>query len=374
MKSSFGQPRNYLLMAIVAVAVILGIWLLRTSNPLGAGSDSRTTQINTDRALTDLPGSASSPNATDESSDSGGQLDAASASAQTDEAFKSASNDYEPIPWPAEFAESAENQNPITEFHQRLEREPEDPDWALPIERAFADLLGELLDPSLVAVKLIECRSDSCEILAVGYGDESGKEWFKFVQTLIESGKVEQWFDESGDGRFYANCGVALIEPGISGLNCQFSKTALQSEETSNTGPFSLTAPYPDGVDFTLVPVPDDFVRLFETNAEVYDFHRALQAEAVDHSWAPFVESQITEHFSTIPELESVIYHHIECRMTRCEVQLTIPDASTGLAWVLELGEFANQPWNDLEFEVYNVPANDELDRIVWVLKRKDSD
>ena len=122
------------------------------------------------------------------------------------------------------------------------------------------------------------------------------------------------------------------------------------------------------------VPVPDDFVSLYETNAEVYEFHRALQVEAIDHSWAPFIESQIAEQFLRAPEFESVNYHHLECRMTRCEVQLTISDPSTSIAWTLELKDFDSQPWNDLDFTIYNVPADDDLIRIVWLLKRKDGD
>lgn len=370
MKSSFGQPRNYLALAIVSAAVILGIWLLRSSNPLGADSDSHTTQTDTDRALTSLAGAASSPNVANEFPDTGSQSNAGSASARTDEIFDSASDYYKPIPLPAEFSGLAEDQGSVSEFHQKLEREPKNPEWALPLERELEDFLNDLLDPSMVTVKLIECRSDSCEIFAVGYGEGATKEWFNMARELYESGMLEKWLGKFGDG----GCGAAATEPGIAGLNCQFSRATSQPGDRSGDGPFSLTAPYPEGVDFTPVPVADDFLSLYETNAEVYDFHRALQAEMIDYSWAPFIEKQIAEHFSANPELESINYHHVECRMTRCEVQLTIPDFQTMNAWLLELMEFESQPWNDLEFNVYNVPANDDLGRIVWVLKRKNSD
>ena len=376
MKSPPGQLGNYLVIAIVAVAVILGMWLLRTNNLLDSDNDSRTTQTHTDRALTDLPGSASSPNATDKFPDPGSQSDAGSEDAQTDEIFESASDYYKPIPLPAEFAGIAENQSSISEFHQKLEREPKDPEWALPLERELEDFLNELLDLSLVAVKLIECRSDSCLILAIGYGEDATKEWLNMSRILYESGILKKWFESQGPGQFNGGCGSVELGPGVAGLLCEFSRTVSQAadEDSATSGPFSLTAPYPDGVDFTPVPVPDDFVSLYETNAEVYDFHRALQAETIDHSWAPFIEDQIAEHFSGIPELESVNYHLIACRMTRCEVQLTISDSSIAVAWTLELKEFQNQPWNDLEFTIYNVPADDDLIRIVWLLQRKYSD
>ena len=60
--------------------------------------------------------------------------------------------------------------------------------------------------------------------------------------------------------------------------------------------------------------------------------------------------------------------------MIRCEVQLTIHDPSTAIAWTVELKNFENQPWNDLEFTIYNVPADDDLIRILWLLKRRSGD
>ena len=371
-----GRLGKYRLLAIAAAAVILGIWLLRTSNLLGTDSDPHTIQNNTGRALSDPRNSASSPKATDESSDSGSQLEAGSTIAQTGEIFELASNYHEPIPVPGDFAGIVEREGRLSEFHERLEREPKDPEWAQPLERELEDFLNELLDTSLVTLKLIECRSDSCEILAVGYGEEATKEWLNMSGALFESGILEKWFETEEPGQFNGGCGSVELGSGVAGLLCEFSRTVLQTEDefsaTSRT--FSLTAPYPAGVDFTTVPVADDFVSLYETDAEVYDFHRALQAETKDHSWAPFIENQIAEHFSKIPALESVNYHHVECRTTRCEVQLTISDPSTAIAWTLELKEFENQPWNDLEFTIYNVPADDDLIRIVWLLKRKNSD
>ncbi len=360
---------------VVAAAVIFGISQMRSGDSLDTGSGSISSNTATDRKPADREGPVSASIADDGFAEPGGQPDSGLASDPSDESAEAASVYYKPIPVPGDFAGIVQREGRLSEFHEKLEREPENLEWALPLERALEDLLNELLDPSQVAVKLIECRSDSCEILAVGYGEQAMKEWLEMSQTLYESGMLEEWFRIEGPGQFTGGCGGVDIGPGVIGLLCEFSRAASQPDnaDADTAGPFSLTAPYPDGVEFTTVPVPDDFVPLFETNAEVYEFHRALQAESVDHSWAPFVENQIIDYFSAIPELESVSYHHIECRMTRCEVQLTILDPQTAIAWGLELANFDDQPWHDLEFTIYNVPADDDLIRILWLLDRKTS-
>lgn len=375
MKSLFGQSANYAVMAIMAAAAVFGVWLLRSGDGLGTAADSLGPQNNTARATADLLHSASSPEGAEQSSESGSRGDSEPTNAPADEFAEPGSNHYEPIPVPGDFAGIVERDGRLSEFHERLEREPEDPGWALPLELELEGFLNERLDPALIAVKLIECRSDSCEILAVGYGEDATKEWFEMFRALHESGIVEKWFETEEPGQFNGGCGGVELAPGVAGLICEFSRASPQptEEDAATAGPFSLTAPYPDGIEFTPVPVPDDFVSLYETNAEVYEFHRALQAETIDHSWAPFVESQIAEHFFGAPEFESVNYHHLECRMTRCEVQLTISDPSTAIAWTLELKDFHSQPWNDLEFTIYNVPADDDLMRILWLLRRKNS-
>jgi len=365
------QPAKYVIAVGVAAAALFGAWLMWSGDMPGTDSNSSTNRSTTGQVSVGREDSASASEANDGSAEPGGKSDSDPARAQSDGTVNVASGYFKPIPLPDEFAGMAEAEGPISEFHKNLEREPEDPEWALPLEHELADLLNELLDPSLVAVKLIECRSDSCEILAVGYGEQARKEWLELPQALYESGMLEKWFNPDGTGQFNGGCGAAEIGPGITGLNCQFSRADPQPPDTGDTGPFSLTAPYPDGVEFTLAPVANEFVPLFETNSEVYDFHRNLQTEAVDHSWAPFVENQIIEHFSAIPELESVNYHHIECRMTRCEVQLTIHDPQAVVAWVLESGNFANQPWHDLEFTIHNAPSNDDLIHTLWLLSRK---
>ncbi len=314
--------------------------------------------------------SAQASGANDESAEPDGQSGTGATRGPSDETIEATNGFYRPIPIPAEFAGLDEREGHLSEFHARLEREPEDPEWALPLERELEDFLNELLDSALINVKLIKCRSDSCEILAVGYGEQANKEWLNLAPALYESGLLEKWFKIEEQGQFNGGCGARDLAPGVVGLSCQFSSAAPRPADAGSRGNFSLSTPYPDGVEFTLVPVPDDFVPLYETNAEVYDFHRALQLEAVDHSWAPFIENQIIEHFSAIPELESVNYHHIACRTTRCAVQLTIHDPQAAIPWSLELGKFNNQPWIDLEFKVYNVSSDDDLIRILLLLNR----
>ena len=376
MKALVRQSANYVFVAILAATVFFGIWLFQTSDMSGADSDLPASQNNTGRARADLSPPASSPGAGDESSNSRGQSDSASTGVVAGGTGESTGNSYEPIPVPGDFTEIVERDGRLSEFHERLEREPRDPEWALPLERELEEFLNELLDPSLIVVKLIECRSDSCEILAVGYGEHVTKEWFEMSRALYEAGVLEKWFETEEPGQFNGGCGSMDLGPGVVGLVCEFSRTASQAteEDSATAGPFSLTAPYPEDVTFTPIPVPDDFVSLFENDADVYNFHRALQAETVDHSWAPFIESQIAEHFSTAPEFSVIDFHHVECRMIRCEVQLTIHDPSTAIAWTVELKNFENQPWNDLEFTIYNVPADDDLIRILWLLKRRSGD
>lgn len=371
----FRQPAKYVIAVSVTVAVMLGIWQMRSGYVLGIDGNSVTNQDIADQATTDPLHSAQASGANDDSATPDGQSDTDASRGPINKSNESAdatNGYYKPFPVPGEFAELVERKGHLSEFHEKLEHEPDDPEWARPLERELENFLNDILDPSHVALKLIECRSESCEILAIGYDDRAKRKWMEMAQALYESGMLEKWFDTKDPGRFNGECGAVNMGSGVAGLLCQFSSAASQpiDEDVGTTGTFSLTAPYPDGVEFAPVPVPDDFVPLYETNAEVYDFHRALQREAVDHSWAPFIESQISEHYSAIPELESVNYHHIECRMTRCEVQLTIPDPQTVIPWTVELGNFDDQPWHDLEFTIYNVSSDDDLVRIVWLLNR----
>ena len=89
------------------------------------------------------------------------------------------------------------------------------------LERELEDFLNELLDTSLVTLKLIECRSDSCEILAVGYGEEATKEWLNMSGALFESGILEKWFETEEPGQFNGGCGSAELGSGVAGLLCE---------------------------------------------------------------------------------------------------------------------------------------------------------
>ncbi len=283
------------------------------------------------------------------------------------------SGPYNPISLPAEFAGLAEQDDKLGEFHRMLEHEAEDTEWAMGLERELENLISESLDSSTVTVSLLECRSKSCEILANGYGHQAFEDWMHMATDLFSSGMLDEWGAASEAGPFSGGCGASEPQPGIFRLNCQLTLIGQQAPDSDETTDFSLSAPYPDGVDYERVTVTDDFSQLIESNSDFYEFHRALEMESTDHGWSSFIEAQLMELFAANPELQSLEFVHVECRMTRCEALMTVDEFAVA-AWVVELHGFDDLPWHDLTFTVHSGEIQDGQMGIVWLLQRQIDD
>jgi hypothetical protein len=291
-----------------------------------------------------------------------------STDAATDTPAASGAGDrYVPIPVPAELAAAFERDEGLRRFHEALEREPEDAAWATATERQLADFIGESFDLSEFIVHLIECRSQSCEVLVTGYGEDAFRTWVNGMSVLFES----ESFGDGGDSDYRAGCGGGDLGPGVFALNCTFTQADSVPGDAPADEAFSLDAPYDDGVMAERVSVPDMLVPLIEAKPEVYELHRQLEIEHTDIGWSDFIETQIIDHFAEIPELESLTVLGVECRTTLCEVQIVMEDPSEFGDWLAEMMAFHDESWHDLAtVDLNGDDVGEDRMGIVWLLQR----
>jgi len=120
------------------------------------------------------------------------------------------------IPIPAELESWFESDPGLLESHEKLEREPRDSEWAQQLEADFRDFINSKSNLLDIKVLSVECRSSSCEILAVGYGDGSFRTWMMEMSELFVE---DTWLKERfGGGPGEGGCGGGNIVPGIMGL------------------------------------------------------------------------------------------------------------------------------------------------------------
>lgn len=279
------------------------------------------------------------------------------------------------IPIPVELESWFGSDPSMLEFHENLEREPRDPEWAQQLEAEFRDFINSR--PNLLDIKVlsVECRSSSCEILAVGYGDDSFRMWLTEMSELFVE---DTWLKERfGEGPGEAGCGGGNIVPGVMGLNCEFRSgepevAAIDTAEESSTEFLIAESPEAESNAGNRIPVPQGMVALLETDGDLTDLHLRMEGEPTDHSWSVYMEDQMTEYLLSRPALDSSSIVLVECRTTLCQIQVIMEDGSSMVDWVLEIPEFFRQSWHDL------VPAGangDELASgatgLIWMLERR---
>ena len=269
----------------------------------------------------------------------------------------------------------AENNPGLLEFHDSLEREPRDPEWALRLESELQDFIDSRPNLANIDVYSLECRSASCEVLAMGYGDDAFRTWMTEMSEIFMS---DEWLEErirQGPGE--TSCGGGNVAPGVMALECVLRSGEALATDMDSTKEFpvdlllaeNLTA---ESNEDDRIPVPEAMVPLFEEDRELTDLHLRMESEPVDHSWSVFMENQIAEYLLGRPALEGLSVVLTECRMTLCQIQVTSQDEAALFNWTLEQIDFYRQTWHDLAPAgvASGETASGEFG-MIWILERR---
>ncbi len=283
------------------------------------------------------------------------------------------------IPLPAEFEVAFQRERGLLEFHEQLEREPRNPEWANFFETGLREFIARRPALANADVLSVECRSSACEILAIGYGDSAFRTWMAEMQQALGEWILEMPRDpEQEEMQGGWSCGGDDIASGITALHCMLRMNdPLVSEEDTSEGTsydFLLAeSPEAETNESGRIPVPQDMVMLLEGNEELAESHLRMEREARDASWSVFMENQISEYLPNAPGWENFNLVLVECRTTLCEIQaLTTPDPENILNWIIEFPDFARETWQDLEMADVNgaeLPSG-ELG-VIWIFERR---
>ena len=113
-----------------------------------------------------------------------------------------------------------------------------------------------------------------------------------------------------------------------------------------------------------------------ETNADPVapwpeNLRAELQSELKDDSWAYYMEQTLLQYLSVHPSIDQFDISSIECRTTKCQIEVFGFDESTVPIWQQVMYDIRQQPWS--EFGQYgSSPGNvDGRLAIVGTLHRK---
>ena len=127
------------------------------------------------------------------------------------------------IPLPPEFALTYEKSGGLMfKFHEEVERQPRDPEWADFLEARFRDKIASSPNFANIDVVSAECRRSVCEILAMGYSETAVRAW---MDDELSEGFEETWLLEMPDGGEeqrigHVECGGEEVAPGVTALYC----------------------------------------------------------------------------------------------------------------------------------------------------------
>ena len=263
------------------------------------------------------------------------------------------------IPIPGELAAWFEEAGPgAVERHERLEREPRNSEWADALEADVLDFINSKPDLLNVRILSLECRTMSCEILGVAYGDEAYRTWVLEMSELFQEEWMEQWFH----GPTNVGCGGQPMAPGVIAIGCSFSPSEPESDQ-----PAPLEG---EGVDVDSLSLSERMTRLRARDSGLAELYREMQSEPTDPSWSVYMETQLTEFLTNHPDLGDSTIVSIECRSNFCEMQAV--DSSL-LNWGLVVPDFYSQSWHDLNIaSVIGEPISSEQDGLIWILRRRE--
>ncbi len=127
------------------------------------------------------------------------------------------------IPLPPEFALVDQSSSGfIFTFHDEVERQQRDPEWADFLDTKFRDRIASNPNLANIDVLSVECRSSVCEILAMGYGETAVRAW---MDNQLSEAFEETWLLEMPDGSEEQRigrleCGGQEVVPSEAALYC----------------------------------------------------------------------------------------------------------------------------------------------------------
>ncbi len=276
------------------------------------------------------------------------------------------------IPIPADLAEWYARDSGKVEFHEWLEREPRDAVWADSVEADLRDFINTKPDLLDIKVLLIECRTNACEILAIGYGDSAFRTWMEGMSELFTD---DTWLEERFEGPGEAGCGGGLMAPGIFALGCTLQPRELEAEQPDNLEDIGDTliteTPGTEANDLDRMPISEAMTRIRESDRDYAEVHQQMEREPTDYSWSVFMETQLTDYFTSLPNLTDINIVMVTCRTSYCEIQATASDDLLMLDWVVEMSDFNQQSWHDLHAVIATEGdlAPDQFG-LLWMLQR----
>ena len=78
---------------------------------------------------------------------------------------------------------------------------------------------------------------------------------------------------------------------------------------------------------------------------KIFERWAELQSEPRDDSWSYYIEQAISQFLGGYPTIGEFDINHIECRATRCQIQVTGFDGSTWATWSRIMYDMNQQPW-----------------------------
>ncbi len=109
---------------------------------------------------------------------------------------------------------------------------------------------------------------------------------------------------------------------------------------------------------------------LIETTAETAapwpnNLRAELELEAKDESWAYYMEQTLLQFLSTHPSIDQFDISNIECRTTKCQIEVFGFDESTVSVWQQLMYDIRQQPWS--EFSQYGSSSGNVDGRLTIV-------
>jgi len=258
------------------------------------------------------------------------------------------------------------------EFHEWLEQLPRDSVWADSVETDFRDFINSKPDLLNIRVLSIECRTNACEILAIGYEESAFRTWMEGMSELFTE---DTWLQDRFEGAGEAGCGGGQMAPGIVALGCTFQARELEAEQLDDVdeiGDTLLTETAgAETEDLDQIPLSEAMARLREGDREYAEVHQQMERESTDYSWSAFMETQLTEYLTSLPSLTDTSIVMVTCRTSFCEIQATASGDQAFPEFAIEMPLFHRQSWHDLYTEGLTMG---EIGRdqygILWMLRR----
>jgi hypothetical protein len=126
------------------------------------------------------------------------------------------------------------------------------------------------------------------------------------------------------------------------------------SPNASNLKPDESTAPYASkasAVDDASVPATLTTKENGDENALPWPANQwqKLELEPKDNSWAYYMEQTLLQFLGSHPSTAQFDISRIECRTTRCQLEVVGYDESTEPVWQQVMYDIRQQPWSEFD-------------------------